>query len=101
MGKHHSNKTEKLASKQRQVIRAIYAAEYAREKMEETKVLNIYKLNIYQLLAFMFKIKRDSVSAAFRNNFREISHRYPTRISQINSVEGNILSNQAIFVVSS
>ena len=67
--------------------------------MEEIKVLNIYKLNIYQLLAFMFKIKRDSVSAAFRNNFREISHRYPTGISQINIVEGNILSNQAIFVV--
>ena len=47
----------------------------------------------------MLKIKRDSVSAAFRNNFREISHRYPTGISQINIVEGNILSNQAIFVV--
>ena len=49
----------------------------------------------------MLKIKRDSVSAAFRNNFREISHPYPTGISQINIVEGNILSNQAIFVVSS
>ena len=47
----------------------------------------------------MLKIKRDSVSAAFRNNFREISHPYPTGISQINIVEGNILSNQAIFVV--
>ena len=49
----------------------------------------------------MFKIKRDSVSAAFRNNFREISHRYPTGISQSNFVEGNNLSNQAIYVVSS
>ena len=60
----------KLASKQRQAIRAIYPAEYTRGKMEEMKVLNIYKLNFYQVLTFMFKIKRDSASAAFRNNFR-------------------------------
>ena len=52
--------------------------------MEEMKVLNIYKLNIYQVLTFMFKIKRDSVPAAFRNNFREISHRYPTGFSHSN-----------------
>ena len=47
-------KLKKLASKQRQAIRVIYAAEYLREKMEEMKVLNIYKLNIYQVLTFMF-----------------------------------------------
>ena len=32
MGKHHSNKTKKLASKQKQAIRVIYAAEHANEK---------------------------------------------------------------------
>ena len=37
-------KLKKLASKQRLAIRAVYAAEYTREKMEETKVLNICKL---------------------------------------------------------
>ena len=58
------------------------------------KVLNICRLNIYQVLTFMFKIKRDSAPAAFRNDFREISHRYPTGFSQSNFVEGNILSNQ-------
>ena len=40
----------------------------------------------------MFKIKRDSAPAAFRNDFRETSHRYPTGLSQSNFVEGNILS---------
>ena len=34
-------KLEKLASKQRQDIRVIYAAEYTREKMKEMKALNI------------------------------------------------------------
>ena len=49
----------------------------------------------------MLKIKRDSARAAFRNDFREISHRYPTGFSQSNFVEGNILSNQTKFAVSS
>ena len=48
---------KKLASKQRQAIRAIYAAEHTREKMEEIKVLKIYKLNIYQVLTFISEIK--------------------------------------------
>ena len=62
--------------------------------MEEIKLLNIYKLNIYQALTFMYKIKRDTAPAAFRNNFRKISHRYPTGLSQSNFIEDNILSNQ-------
>ena len=69
--------------------------------MEEMKVLNIYKLNIYQVLTFMFKIKRDTAPAAFRNDFREISLRYPSGFSQSNFVEGNILLNQTKFAVSS
>ena len=68
--------------------------------MEQTKILIIYKLNIYQVLTFMFKIKRDSVPAAFRNNFQKISHRYPTGLSQSNFIEDNILSNQTKFSVS-
>ena len=65
------------------------------------KVLNIYKLNIYQVLTFMFKIKRDTAPATFRNDCREISHRYPSGLSQSNFVEGNIVSNQTKFPVSS
>ena len=65
------------------------------------KVLNIYKFYIYQVLTFMFKIKRDTAPAVFRNSSREWYHRYPTGFSQSNFVEGNILSNQTKFVVSS
>ena len=94
-------KLKKLVNKQRQAIRAIYAAEYTRGKKEEMKALNIYKLNIYQVFTFMFEIKGDSAPAAFRNDFREISHRYSTGFSQSNLAESNILSNQTKFAVSS
>ena len=66
------------------------------EKMEEK---NIYKLNICQVATFMFKIKRDFALAAFRNDFRKISHCYITGFSQNNFVEGNILSNQTKLAV--
>ena len=94
-------KLKKLASKQRQAIRVTYAAEYARAKIDEMKVLNISKPNIYQVLTFAFKIKRDTTPGAFRNDFREISHRYATGFSQSDFVEGNILSNQTKSAVSS
>ena len=93
-------KLKKLAAKQRQAIRAIHDAPHANEIMEEMRILNIYKLNIYQVLTFMFKVKRDTAPAAFRNNFREISHRYPTGFSQSNFVESNVLLNQTKFAVS-
>ena len=67
--------------------------------MKEIKVLDNCKFNIYQVLTFMFKIKRDTVPAAFWNNLREIFHRYPTGFSQTNFVEGNILSNQTKLAV--
>ena len=70
-------------------------------KMEEMKTLNIYILNIYQVLTFLFKIKQDAVPAAFWNSLWEITHRYPTGFTQSNFVEGNILSNQTKFGVSS
>ena len=67
--------------------------------MEKMNVLNIYKLNID--LKYWLKIKQDTAPAAFRNDFQEIYHRYPTRYSQSNFAEGNILSNQIKFAVSS
>ena len=67
-------KLKKLASKQRQTTRVTYAAEYAREKMGEIKVLNISKLTFTKTL---------------------------TGFSQSDFVEGNILSNQTKSAVSS
>ena len=69
--------------------------------MEEMKVLNIYKLNIYQVLTFMFKIKRETSQASFQDDFWEIYYHYPTGFSQRDFVEGHILSNQTKFAFSS
>ena len=49
----------------------------------------------------MFKMKRDTAPASFRNDFREISHQHPTRFGQSNFVKGNVLSYKTKFAVSS
>ena len=66
-------KLKKLPSKQKQALR-IANNEFAdiREIMVIMKVLNIYKLNIYQILNWMFKIKTNTAPCIFENQFTEI-----------------------------
>ena len=54
--------------------------------MVRMKVLNINKLNIYQILDFMFKIKTNTAPCTFENQFTEIQQQYSTRFGK------NILS---------
>ena len=56
-----TTKLKKLTSKQKQALR-IVNNEFTniKEIMVRIKVLNIYKLNIYQILNFMFKIKTNA-----------------------------------------
>ena len=95
-------KLKKLASKQKQALR-IANNEFPdiREIMVRMKVLNIYKLNIYQILNFMFKIKTNTVPRIFENQFTEIQHRYSARFSKNSFVESQSVYSQTKFSVSS
>ena len=72
-----TTKLKKLASKQKQALR-ILNNEFTdiREIMVRMKVLNIYKLNIYQILNFMLKIKANTAPCISQNQFTEIQHQY-------------------------
>ena len=50
--------------------------------MVRMKLLNIYKLNIYQILNFMFKTKTNTAPCIFKNQFTEIQLQYSTRFSK-------------------
>ena len=69
--------TKKQASKHRQALR-IVNNEYTdiKEIMVRVKVLNIYELNIYQALYFMFKIKTNTAPRIFENQFTKNHHQY-------------------------
>ena len=44
-----------------------------REIMVKMEILNVYKLNIYQILNFMFQIKTNTAPCIFKTNLRRFS----------------------------
>ena len=97
-----ATKLKKLASKQKQALR-ILNDEFTdiKEIMVRMKVLNIYKLNIYQILNFVFKIKANTAPCIFQNPFTEIQHQYSTRFSKNSFVESQLVNCQKKISVSS
>ena len=92
-----TTKLKKLVSKQKWALR-IVNNEFT-EIMIRMKVLNIYKLNIYQILNFMFKIKANTAPCIFQNQFTEIQHQYSTRFSKNSFVESQLVYSQTKFFV--
>ena len=94
-----TTKLKKLASKQKQALR-ILNNEFTdiREIMVRMKVLNIYKLNIYQILNFMFKIEANTAPSTFQDQFTEIQHQYSTRFSKSSFVESQLIYSQTNFL---
>ena len=50
----------------------------------KTGALNIYKLNMYQVLLFMHKLKFKLTPKLFSDQFFQIKHKYETRFSSNN-----------------
>ena len=95
-------KLKKIASKQKEAVRVLNNDNAdIKELLIKMKVLNIYKLNIYQVLTFMFKIKTNTAPLVFRTQFKEIQHTYPTRYSKNSFVENQLVYSQTKFSVSS
>ena len=95
-------KLRKLASKQKQTLRIVYNESTDRKEiMVRMKVLNICKLNVYQILNFMFRIKTNTAPCIFENQFTEIQHRYSTRFSKNSFVESQLVYSQTKLSVSS
>ena len=100
------NKTKKLSSKQKQVIKLIPMADIhanlnSDEKMKHLDILNIYKLNLYQILNIMFRARTNSIPETLQNKFKIIEHNHSTRYSEYNFKEPNILLRVTKFAISS
>ena len=59
--------------------------------MVTTKVLNIYKLNTYQILNFMFQIKTNTAPCIFENQLKEIQRQYSSRFRRSSFVENQLV----------
>ena len=80
-------KLKKLYSQQKQAVKIVFNEDIlASSKIlfSELNALNIYKINIFQNLVFMFKTRMGINPDVFNNKFQNIDHYYPTRFSENN-----------------
>ena len=99
-------KLKKLLSKQKQALRTIpiptsQSKSRSKQLMRELYVLNIYQLNIYNVLNLMFKVKNGLIPDAFQNKFNMISHDYFTKNSMYNFKEPRFSLQVTKFEISS
>ena len=85
------SKRRKIASQQRQAVNAMPKNDYqeitnSRKFMEENGILNVYKLNLYQVLNFMFRVHNETIPKSFQTKFQYIEHKYETRQSKDNFI---------------
>ena len=86
-GSTNQNKLKKLHNKQKHAARIICNEERyssSRPLMKKLNILNIYQLNIYQTLNFMFKTKENTTPVLFQKKFKKSKHKYPTNFSNNN-----------------
>ena len=100
----NQTKLKKLLNKQKHASRIIYYEDrytHARPLMQSLNALNIYQLNIFQTLIFMFKVKNNMAPNIFNNNIKTLSHKYPTKHSKINFNEPLKTNNYCKYAISS
>ena len=54
--------------------------------MEENGILNVHKLNLYQILNFMFRVHHKTITKWFQTKLQYIEHKYETRQSKDNLI---------------
>ena len=57
---------------------------HARPLMKKLNALNIYQINIFQILVFMFKLSKNMLPNTFHKDFESIFHKYGTTFSSLN-----------------
>ena len=59
---------------------------HARELFRESKIFNVFQLNILNNVIFMHKIKSQTAPKIFQKKFRKPTHKYPTNLSASNYI---------------
>ena len=68
------------------------------EKMKHLDILNIYELNLYQILNMMFRVKTNSLPETLQNKFKIIECNYCARYSEYNFKELCLTNSNYFFL---
>ena len=82
----NKSKLNILLKRQKHDARIIYFEDkftHAKPLMQKVKALNIYQLNIYQILLFMHKVKNKNIHNVFKKSFNLTNNKYETKSSNL------------------
>ena len=91
-------KLKKLFGKQKQAARVIFNQDrftHGCSLLKTLNALNVYQINLLQVLLSMHKIKRNSSPRIFLHPFQIINHKYATQYSRNNFKEPKREANYA------
>ena len=94
----------KILKKQKHPLRIIYNEDictHSKPLMRDMTALNVYQINIFQVLKFMYKSKHNLNPRVSDNTFKEIHHGYPRRSSRSNFKQPKIITKTTSFAISS
>ena len=95
-------KLKNLFRKQKQAVRIIFNEDkftQARPLLKTLNALNVYQINLLQVLLFMHNIKINSSPRIFLHQFQTINHKYETRYSKTNFKEPEKETNYAKYCI--
>ena len=97
-------KLVKLYNKQKHASRIMYNKDkytHAKPLMKSLNALNIFQINIYQILVLMFKSQHNLSPIVFQNMFEKVNHKYPTKFADKNFVIPRKTLKSSTFSISS
>lgn len=95
MGKSNGARLKRVFAKQREAIRIMdETKKNTFLRMKDLKIVNIHKINLYQVLHFIFRVKNNIIPSSFNKKFQTIDHIYSTRHNQQKFVQSMIKYKQ-------
>ena len=97
-------KLDKILKKQKHAVRIIYNKDkftHSKPLMRDMNALNVYQINIFQVLKFMYKSKHNLNPREFDNTFTKIHHGYPTKFFRSNFKQLKVITKTTSFAISS
>ena len=67
--------------------------------MQKMNALNVYQINIFQILRFMHEHKLNKNPKIFANSFNMIEHKYPTKYSRNNYKQPKLKTKNTSFAI--
>ena len=58
-----------------------------KQLFQANKILNVYKLNIWNVATFMYKVNLKNIANVFLSRFQKPYHFYPTKFSELNHIK--------------